>query len=107
MKTLLGYDQNRKLGIWSQTNPKVEVPFYCERVKIPIKGQVVISTYCLRCGVNLSGVGRGVSTVIFRGLGWEGGLLTGGRVAKRNCNPEVLVSSPAVTAVGLVRQRSS
>ena len=37
MKTLLGYDQNRKLGIWSQTNPKFEVPFYCERVKIPKK----------------------------------------------------------------------
>ena len=33
---------------------------------------MVISTYCLGRGVNLSGVGRGVSTVIFRG--WKRGI---------------------------------
>ena len=62
----------RNLGIWIQTNPRFALPFYCERVKIPIKGQVVICTYYLGCGVNLSGVGRGISTVIFRGLGGGG-----------------------------------
>ena len=64
----------RNLGIWSQTNPRFAVPFYCERVKIPIKGQVIVSTHCLGCGINLSGVGRGVSTVIFRGLEGGGGI---------------------------------
>ena len=38
-----------------------------------MKGQVIISTHCLGCGVNLSGVGRGLSSVILRGWGVERG----------------------------------